>query len=90
MFGIGAQELILIAVVALLIVGPKKLPDMARSLGKGFREFKKTADDVNEGIKDSLSVPDTGTATSHSKNPSEEKTENSPVSNTLPEQKRDV
>ena len=41
MFGIGWQELIIIAIVALLIVGPKKLPDLAKTLGKGFKEFQK-------------------------------------------------
>ena len=48
MFGIGMQELIIIAVVALLIVGPKKLPDLAKSLGKGFSEFRKATDDVKD------------------------------------------
>jgi len=51
MFGIGAQELLVIAVVALLIVGPKKLPEMARSLGKGIKEFKRTAEGVTDEIK---------------------------------------
>ena len=54
MFGIGWQELLIIAVVALLIVGPKKLPDLAKSLGKGFREFKKATDGVADEFKDTL------------------------------------
>jgi sec-independent protein translocase protein TatA len=37
---IGPMELIIVLVVALLILGPKKLPEAGRSLGKGFREFK--------------------------------------------------
>ena len=37
---IGPMELIAVLVVALLILGPKKLPDMGRSVGKGMREFK--------------------------------------------------
>jgi len=41
MFGIGMPELILIAVVALIVLGPKKLPDLAKSLGRALREFKK-------------------------------------------------
>ena len=38
--GIGPMELIIVAVIALLIIGPKKLPDAGRSLGKSMREFK--------------------------------------------------
>lgn len=41
MFGIGTSELIVIAVVALLVVGPKKLPELAKSLGRGFAEMKR-------------------------------------------------
>jgi sec-independent protein translocase protein TatA len=58
MFGIGASELLIIIVVALLVVGPKRLPDLARSLGKGFSEFKKATEGVTEGIKDTLRADD--------------------------------
>ncbi len=54
MFGIGLPELIVIAVIALIVVGPKKLPDLAKSLGKGLSEFRRATDDVKENIKDSL------------------------------------
>ncbi|GAB6268644.1 MAG: twin-arginine translocase TatA/TatE family subunit [Smithella sp.] len=54
MFGIGMQELIIIAVIALLIVGPRKLPDLAKTLGKGFSEFKKATEGVTEDLKDAL------------------------------------
>ena len=56
MFGIGMQELIIIAIIALLVVGPKKLPDLAKSLGKGFSEFRRAADGVTEDIKDAVKV----------------------------------
>ena len=46
MFGIGFNEIIVILVLALIIIGPKKLPDIAKALGKGYREFKKAFDDV--------------------------------------------
>lgn len=52
MFGIGMQELVLILVIALIILGPKKLPDVAKSLGKAMNEFKRATSD----IKDSLEV----------------------------------
>lgn len=50
MFGIGMQEMILILVVALIFFGPKRLPDLAKSLGKGLAEFKKASDEVREGL----------------------------------------
>ena len=48
MFGIGMPELLIILVVALIVVGPKKLPDMAKSLGKGLSQFRKAADEIKE------------------------------------------
>lgn len=51
MFGIGMPELILIMVVALIVIGPKKLPDLARSLGRALGEFKKATRDFKESIE---------------------------------------
>jgi Tat protein translocase TatB subunit len=59
MFGIGLPELVLIMVVALLVVGPSKLPELARSLGKSFNEFRRMADDVKETLEEE--VPDAET-----------------------------
>ncbi|MEE9912211.1 MAG: twin-arginine translocase TatA/TatE family subunit [Deltaproteobacteria bacterium] len=58
MFGIGVQELIIIAIIALLIVGPKKLPDLAKTLGKGFRDFKNATEGVAEDLKETLKEDD--------------------------------
>ncbi|MEI6651940.1 MAG: twin-arginine translocase TatA/TatE family subunit [Chlorobiaceae bacterium] len=46
MFGLGGQELLLILFVVLLFFGPSKLPELARGLGKGMREFKKAQADL--------------------------------------------
>ncbi len=43
MFGLGAQELILIAVIILLIFGGRKIPELMRGLGQGIKEFKKAS-----------------------------------------------
>ncbi|MBI3750986.1 MAG: twin-arginine translocase TatA/TatE family subunit [Chloroflexi bacterium] len=48
---IGAPELIIIVVIALIIFGPGKLPEVAQSLGRGVREFRKAASDVTEATK---------------------------------------
>jgi TatA/E family protein of Tat protein translocase len=51
MFGIGMPELLLILAVALIVIGPKKLPDLARSLGKALGEFKKATTELKESIQ---------------------------------------
>lgn len=51
MFGIGMTEMLLIAGLALIVLGPKKLPDLARSLGKGFAEFKRATNELKNTIE---------------------------------------
>jgi len=48
---IGMPELILIFIVALIVFGPKKLPEIGKSLGKGLAEFKKASDDFKQSIQ---------------------------------------
>jgi Tat protein translocase TatB subunit len=50
MFGIGLPELFIILVVALVVVGPDKLPDLARAIGRGVGEFRKATDELKESF----------------------------------------
>ena len=51
MFGIGSTELIVILVVALIVIGPAKLPELAKTLGKAMGEFKRVSNDVRHTIE---------------------------------------
>src|SRR4051812_27738665 len=51
---LGVPELIVIFVVALLVFGPKKLPELGKSLGKGLREFKRATDDIKSTWEDQI------------------------------------
>ncbi len=51
MFGIGMPEMILILAVALIVIGPKKLPDLAKSLGRALGEFKRATTDFKESME---------------------------------------
>lgn len=56
MFGLGGQEIFLILLIVLVLFGPKKIPELARGLGKGIQEFKKAQsslqDEINKAVED--------------------------------------
>jgi len=64
---IGPQEILLILVVALLVVGPRRLPEIARSLGKGIRELRRAQDEVRKTIQ--VNLDEEPTAPSHPRTP---------------------
>ncbi len=53
--GIGGGEIVMIAIVFLMLFGAKNVPDMAKSLGKGLKEFKKATDDIKREFTESTS-----------------------------------
>jgi Tat protein translocase TatB subunit len=56
MFGIGFPELLLIAVIALVVIGPKRLPDLAKALGRGFAEFRRATDELKQTFEEEARV----------------------------------
>jgi len=66
MFNVGPMELMVILVLALLVFGPKKLPEMGKSIGKGLREFRKAQTEIRREISEGLNEapsPRAGSAT---------------------------
>ncbi len=59
--GLGGTEIVLILAVVLIFFGPKKIPELARGLGKGIREFKDATkeikDEIGEGLNDIKKIP---------------------------------
>lgn len=51
MFGIGMPEMLMLLAVALIVIGPKKLPDLAKSLGRALGEFKRATSDLKDSIE---------------------------------------
>jgi len=58
MGSIGTQELIIILVIVLLLFGAKRIPEIARSMGQGIREFKKATKEISADVNASLDVKD--------------------------------
>jgi Tat protein translocase TatB subunit len=59
MFGIGMPELLLILALALVVLGPKKIPDLARALGRGLAEFRRATDELKSTIRDESRTAET-------------------------------
>ena len=68
MFGMGPWELALIFLVVLLLFGAKRLPDIAKGMGKGIKEFKKAVKDTQGEIKSSMKELETDDSDSNQKN----------------------
>ena len=78
MFGIGFQEIIVILIIVLILFGPKRLPELARMIGKGLAEFRRAANDFKSAIEleeiDHYKEKDN--ATNHRKQDNENSSEN--------------
>jgi len=59
MFGIGMTELLVILVVALIVFGPTKLPELARSLGRAMHEFRRASNDLRASFNEAVDPPAT-------------------------------
>ncbi|HZZ86452.1 MAG TPA: Sec-independent protein translocase protein TatB [Anaeromyxobacteraceae bacterium] len=58
MFGLGFGEILIVLVLALVLLGPQKLPEAAKQLGKGMREFKKATDDLKQQFEKEMYAED--------------------------------
>jgi TatA/E family protein of Tat protein translocase len=54
MFGLGIPELLVIFVIALIVFGPKKLPDLGKSIGRAMAEFKKASEEFQESVRSEM------------------------------------
>ena len=79
MFGIGMPELLLILALALIVLGPKKLPELAKALGKGLAEFRRATEEIKDEFRQMEHELDDSSLASTSKNePVAEKPPESP------------
>jgi sec-independent protein translocase protein TatA len=82
MFGsLGMPELIVIFVIALIVFGPRKLPELGRSLGRGIAEFKKATNELQSSLEDEIRVEEQRLEASKASAPP---ATSSPAENTTP------
>ena len=92
MFGIGMPELLLILAVALIVLGPKKLPELARALGKGMAEFRRATDELKDEFRNMEHDLDDASPTVAAKNEPlvEHPTPAHPPEETVPVEKKNL
>jgi len=56
MFNLGMQELIVILIIALVVFGPAKLPELGKALGKSIREFKSATNEIKEDVQKTVTL----------------------------------
>ena len=75
MFGIGFTEILVVLVIALIVLGPEKLPEVAKARGKAMRQFRTATDDIKRSVTDiDLNVPDYRPTRKEKPSPDTEKT----------------
>lgn len=89
MFGIGFTEIVVILVIALIVLGPEKLPELAKALGRAMREFRTATDEIKRSVSDidlNLNVPDYRPDESKTSSPTESEEEEKVSKTTVSEE----
>jgi Tat protein translocase TatB subunit len=94
MFGLGMPEILLILAIALIVIGPQKLPELAKTLGRAMGEFKRSAQDLKRSIDMDTTLQDTKSSTTNLKDvikeSREKKTHKNKTDDTSESQKTDT
>ncbi len=93
MFGIGMPELLLILALALIVLGPKKLPELARALGKGMAELRRATDEIKDEFRQMENdIQDSSPSDTAGKDPylSETEIDSAPASSSEPSTEKKI